>query len=470
MNLQKRIFLTFLAVVILLISTACAPHDSSNSSNSDTSSSADTNTNTTDTQTDNSNEDTHTDFYFEEFGTIPYFKGGKYYDSFPSGSGITQLFYKTVDQSKIDAYVEQLTSLGYQKTEENSINENRFITCYGEKGIIHLSYINYNKTLSIILDSLQNSVYKAEEPAYTKVTDSSLAVMSLTYEENNSDANGMSYVITLEDGRYVIIDGGHRNKDATYKDAYILYNYLKDNNKRSDGKIIIAAWIFTHDHSDHHGAFTEFAINYSSKTELQYYVQNFGDKSRYDQQPSGWLNDGIPNDLIANYYKNAKKIVPHTGQILTFCNTEFELLCSQESHAPNKIQWVNDASLVYRMTSNGVKTIFLADAEAQTTKLLQNFYEDALKSDIMQIAHHGYSGGTVALYRNISPQWSLWPTNQSTFEQRSNGGGNGNAQVQNAWAKQNTICYVSDGEIEILTFVGGEEKISVSTYKPNSNK
>ena len=409
--------------------------------------------------------------YCANLPDIPKYPNATYSATYPSGSGISQLYYKNASSAGIDNYVKQIENLGYKKTEDRSLNGNRFVTCYGDNGLVHISYLAYNKSLTVILDSLNGSIYKESEPTYTKVTDTSLAVMSLDYSSlsNQSDASGMSYVITLEDGRYIIIDGGYYKKTGG-KDHHILFNYLKDNNKRKDGKIVIAAWILTHDHSDHHGAFTNFAQEYASRVELQYYITNFGDKSRYNQQPSGWLNTNIPNELVANYYKNAKKIVPHTGQRLTFCNTTFDVICSQESHAPNKMEWVNDASLIFRMTANGVKTLFLADAEAQTTNLLNNMYGSTLKSDIMQIAHHGYSGGSVSLYQNVAPNWTLWPTNQTCFNERTTGGGIGNAQSQNKWARNNSTCYVADGNIEILKFVGGTSKISVTTYTPNKNK
>ena len=130
------------------------------------------------------------------------------------------------------------------------------------------------------------------------------------------------------------------------------------------------------------------------------------------------------------------------------------------------MEYINDSSIILRMTANGVKTLFLADAEAQTTNLLNNMYGSTLKSDIMQIAHHGFSGGSTALYQKVAPKWTLWPTSQECFNQRTNGGGNGNAQAQNKWARQNSTCYVGDDNIEILTFVGGSSKISVTTCAP----
>ncbi len=413
------------------------------------------------------------DSFSATLDAIPSFSGGTYSTTYPSGSGIKQLYYKSADASKINAYVARIEALGYIKVQDNSINGNRFVTCHSDKGLVHISYLNYNKSLTVILDSLSGAVYKGNEPAYTKVTETSLAVMSLDYDTtqekigSNYDASGMSYVITLEDGRYIVIDGGYGGA----KDHHILFNYLKNNNKRKDGKIVIAAWIFTHDHSDHYGGFVDFSNTYGTRVTLEYYLMNCGDKSRYDQQPSGWLpgtskDGGLPYYCLNKYFKTAKKIVPHTGQKITFCNTTFEIMCSQESHSPNKMEWVNDSSIILRMTANGVTTLFLADAEAQTTNLLNNMYGSTLKSDIMQIAHHGFSGGSTALYQKIAPKWTLWPTSQECFNQRTNGGGNGNAQAQNKWARQNSTCYVGDDNIEILTFVGGTSKISVTTCAP----
>ena len=420
-------------------------------------------------------KNTVVDGYCAPLSSVPRFSGATYSTTYPSGDGITQQYYTGANASKIDEYVTQIARLGFKKTEDNSINGNRFVTCYGKNGLVHISYLNHNKTLTVILDSLKGAVYKDSEPAYTKVTDTALAVMSLDYDTtqtkdgSNYDASGMSYVITLEDGRYIIIDGGY----SKAKDHHILFNYLKSNNKRKDGKIVIAAWIFTHDHSDHYGVFVDFSNTYGTRVTLQYYLMNCGDKSRYSQTPSGWLpgtskDGGLPHYCLNVYFKNAKKIVPHTGQKITFCNTTFEVMCSQESHTPSKMEWINDSSIILRMNANGVKTLFLADAEAQTTNLLNNMYGSTLKSDIMQIAHHGYSGGSTSLYQKIAPQYTLWPTSQECFNQRTTGGGNGNAQAQNRWARNNSTCYVGDDNIEVLSFAGG--KVTVTTLVPNKSQ
>lgn len=83
--------------------------------------------------------------------------------------------------SSINSFVTELSYLGYKKTEDNSIGGNRFVTCYGECGVVHISYLASKKSVTVILDSLKNSVYKTSEPSYTKVTDTSLALMSIDY-------------------------------------------------------------------------------------------------------------------------------------------------------------------------------------------------------------------------------------------------------------------------------------------------
>lgn len=502
MKTLKSIFLLFLTAAISIGTVACSsstttpsPDESQNSESqidstptTESGTEEDASSNDISSETLNQEESTNTPESSDQptppinntddisLTDIPKFTGGKYSKTYNIGDETSQLYYTRVNKESIADYVSLLSSLGYEKVEENATNDNLFISCYGKNGLVHLSYLNYNKTLSVILDPLKNSVYKIAEPEYQKVTDTSLAIMSLDYEnteatisENVHDASGMSYVVTLEDGRYVIFDGGywHKSSNGAARDACALYNFLKDNNKRPDKKIVIAAWIFTHDHSDHHGAFSTFCdYGYADKVELQYYIQNFGDKSRYKQQPSGWLSSGIP-DLIKENFKDAKKITPHTGQKITFCNTTFELVSSHENHVPSLVEWVNDASLIFRMEANGIKTLFLADAEAQTTRSLVNIYDASIKSDIVQVAHHGYSGGSINFYKLVAPSYSLWSTSQSCFEERTTGGGNGNAQAQNQWLRENTTCYVGDGDIEILTFIGGTAKITTEKYSPN---
>ena len=411
--------------------------------------------------------------YCAPLSEIPRYPNATFSKTYTSGIGTPQQYYTSANPSGINSYVATLAELGYKKTEDNSINGNRFVTCYGTGGLIHISYLNHNKSLSVILDPLKKSTYKLSEPSYTKITDTTLAVMSVDYVlKDNKAGGGMSYIVTLDDGRYIIFDGGHRYDPWQADDIFVIYNYLKENNKRKDGKIVIAAWILTHGHKDHSGAFNDFAKRYGSKVTLEYIIYSPANNDYVEQEGKNYyLIDELPT-IMSTYYKNTKAIIPHTGQKLTFCNVTFDVMYTHESRYPDNLRLVNDGSLVLRMTANGVTTMFLADLE--TDALFVNMYGSALKSDIVQTAHHGYSGGSQSLYQKIGASISLWTCSQAEYNERkvgTTGSGKGNAQVQNKWLATNTKThYVADGNIEILKFVGGTSKVTKTDYKPNATK
>ena len=73
-------------------------------------------------------------------------------------------------------------------------------------------------------------------------------------------ATGLSYIITLEDGRFVVFDGGGISSNNIEHD--VLWNALKTLYVKIYGRtptesepIHIAAWILTHNHWDHCYAF-----------------------------------------------------------------------------------------------------------------------------------------------------------------------------------------------------------------------
>ena len=173
--------------------------------------------------------------------------------------------YTDATYSDVIEYISALTDKGYTKSELSEPNGNIFATLLDEKskGLLHISYLKHDKSLKIITDPLIESIYKTAEPSYTKITDTSFAVIPLDYTHRElTDGHGMCYIITLEDGRFIIIDGGYGDYLAGEikkepRDSEIIYNYLKYNNKR-DGGITVAAWIFTHPHADHYSAFIKF--------------------------------------------------------------------------------------------------------------------------------------------------------------------------------------------------------------------
>ncbi|MBQ3055921.1 MAG: hypothetical protein IJC95_00345, partial [Clostridia bacterium] len=41
---------------------------------------------------------------------------------------------------------------------------------------------------------------------------------------------------------------------------------------------------------------------------------------------------------------------------------------------------------------------------------------DYLKSDVLQVIHHGLAGGNIAFYEKVMPEIVFWPSSQNRFE------------------------------------------------------
>ena len=84
---------------------------------------------------------------------------------------------------------------------------------------------------------------------------------------------------------------------------------------------------------------------------------------------------------------------------------------------------INNSSVVYRVTMNGIRILFLGDlARYGGSRLLQDVPPEELRADIVQMAHHGQNGVEEDVYRAIGASVCLWPTPQWLWD---NDGGSG---------------------------------------------
>ena len=348
--------------------------------------------------------------------------------SYQCGNKNELFYYTNAKKEEIASYISKLESVGYTLEQETYLNGNLFASLIAKEGLIHIKHSAHDNSAKILYDPLCENVYKPSEKDCERVTKTVLSVLPLDYSHREiTDANGMAFVITLEDGRFIIIDGGYGEyvsggEKKASQDAYLLYEYLRCENKSTDGKIKIAAWIITHPHEDHYGAFVKFSELYAKDVSVEYFIYNHGDPSTYSKQypADQFLAEKMPK-IIASCYKDSKVIKPHEGQILSFCDTEITVLHTHESCIPHFEPAPNDTSLVLRLTRNGKSVLFMADCDESVSALLVKNYGDFLKSDVLQINHHGYSGMTKELFDAVNPSYTIWTTSKKAFELRTNG-------------------------------------------------
>lgn len=206
-------------------------------------------------------------------------------------------------------------------------------------------------------------------------------------DEKDNPLVGMCYIVKLSDGRALLIDGGFPN-DACTENLWKTLNKMEiaaDEN----GKLQIAAWIFTHGHGDHIGTFRTFSAKYAARVAVEHFVYNLpGDNEVAPEE----CDEQSFERLIYSLYPGAKRVTPHAGVQYYFGNATVSMLYTPELYynSDQPISYFNDAGLVFQVTAGGASALFLGDAGEAPARIMTERYErTAFRSDILQILHHG---------------------------------------------------------------------------------
>ena len=318
-------------------------------------------------------------------------------------------------ESEFKAYVKKLEDFGFTKYSENAMPAGNSVlggnlSCVYTAEDMHV-FINWyvsQKTARIVftdpteLPSLEKPALTSADTAKTSIAQIGIAGL------------GMSYVIQLKDYSFIVIDGGTKASSNLTK----LYDYMVSKTP-SGKKPTIECWIFTHADPDHIGAPTEFLKNYMEKIELVSVASNFPDCSVQDTSQNDETIGGAIFTLenTINLFYAPKVYTIHTGQKFYFKGVEMEVLFTEEDTYPLKVNSYNDTSAMMRFTFDNGKTFtVLGDSTEQLSKQLANTYKEYLKSDILQLAHHGLIGGNEQLYKYIDPEICFWATSKERYE------------------------------------------------------
>ena len=226
---------------------------------------------------------------------------------------------------------------------------------------------------------------------------------------------GMSYVIQLRDGRFILIDGGVYNAE----DMKYLYELLAEKTPDNQ-KIVIAAWMFTHPHYDHIELASYFMQKYEADVDIRAFMYQFPDCEKMGALYAG--EERVSEDVrilkesISSSYPDAAIYTIHTGEKYNFQGAEIEILFTAEDADTQKLKSYNGTSAAWRITfDNGTTFLVLGDCDHYACREIAARYGDYVKSDILQLAHHGLVGGDKELYQLIDPQICFWATPEERF-------------------------------------------------------
>ncbi|MBE6553770.1 MAG: hypothetical protein E7666_05445 [Ruminococcaceae bacterium] len=341
--------------------------------------------------------------------------------------------YSGVEKDEFTSYVAKLQRMGYAVV-NYSMGNNSYALCSSYHSTTYVTHIAKDNTLRIYTD--KTGTTKSPALSTQSTTTAFPNFWQLSVDNHGSSANGgMSYVFEVEDGKFVIIDGGYN----TETEADNLYNHLVANTPAGKTPVIVG-WYISHWHSDHYGAMLAFSKKYSNVVDVEaFYYQG--------ALPSS----SVKNSLQANLWSDAIQYNGlHSGMSFNVGGLLFEVLFTREDNYPIVYKNENNNSMVVRVTAKSGNTtksfMVLGDILAwPSERIVYNFGDAAatvLKSDIVQVSHHGYEGATIELYNLIEAPMILWPMNV-VGEQA--GERDRNLNIFGSWVRKNTMYGDVDG-------------------------
>lgn len=262
----------------------------------------------------------------------------------------------------------------------------------------------------------------------------------------------MSYLIVSRNGHLIVIDGG------TSADAEYLLNLMKKVSNRENPHI--SAWFLTHPHSDHVNALMELVTNKPSDFSVERIYHHFPEPEFIkENEPNVYYTIKNFVDLSPTLEDRIK--IVEKGDIITVDNIVFEVLYTVDYSFTSNA--ANNSSAVYKMTAEGVSVLFLGDLGVEGgEKLLKTNTYDKIKSDIVQLAHHGQSGVGFEVYKAVSASLAMWCTPLWLWENNigSKGPGTGPWRVDETrgWLEQLGVkehIIAKDGTYKIILTNGG---------------
>ena len=219
----------------------------------------------------------------------------------------------------------------------------------------------------------------------------------------------MGYIIKTKNEKLIVIDGGNA------EDAQNLINKINENGGE------VECWFITHAHNDHVGAFVEIANNTNIKIKNIYASLN--DYSWYEKYESERIDftKRLIDTINSKNYKNIL-VELKLNEVIKIDNINAEILGIKNPEITENPG--NEQSTIIKFYIGDKSLLILGDIGENGSLKLLNTQRQKLKSDYVQMSHHGQNGATRQLYEVISPKVCLWPTTSCLWNNDSGEGYN----------------------------------------------
>lgn len=331
------------------------------------------------------------------------------YAYYGAGGDSYVLYQSVSSKGQFDGYCASLEAAGFTKHYDSVEGKAFYAYYYNDKAILSVSFSSSDNALRITVDHRDKSALPPLEPICDGTPSSAKPTLTLFGDHIYDVCDcGMGYIFRLSDGSFVIIDGG-MPWPATIPEAF--YDRIVE---LSEGrKIVVSAWILTHAHPDHTRVYVELSKSHGEDIDVRRVIYNFpGRLMQLGSCHNAWCVNEVRfvEEATARYASKPEFIRAYTGQHYNLPGMQIDMLFTLDDFKqPFFPQNFNATSLIFRITVEGQSFMFLGDADPTSIGILVAKYGEALKSDVVQVAHHGYYGGTKEGYDMIAAPIVLWP-------------------------------------------------------------
>ncbi len=211
----------------------------------------------------------------------------------------------------------------------------------------------------------------------------------------------MGFVLVTRAGNAIVIDGGRP------EDMPLLKQYINGRH--------ISAWILTHPHKDHISGFvSEFCENGLRDFDIEGVYYHFPPywelKQKTDVPDMAFFTKEL-EEVLAEFVRIEPSLssiahVVKQGESLDVDECHIDFLYTYHDGLYSDL--MNDASLVFSVQTPNKKVLFLGDLGPRGGDVLYEESRHLLKSDIVQMAHHGHMNVGMEVYAAIMPEACLW--------------------------------------------------------------
>ena len=367
-----------------------------------------------------------------EFAT----QSGKMRELYDCSLGNYQITYQNLNlqtaDAEVAAYQKSLEDAGYTLHQKNEINGSQFFTYTQGDTLVHCNYFKAMREFRIVYGPKTHLGSATPITDYEKKVTPSISIVGMT-------DNVLCMVYQAPDGSFVIVDGGWgtdsvetkiMNKGTSYEksitytrdvetDMANLWALLED--LCPDGEKPQVTWMITHADPDHICLPPVFMKEYKDRFDLNMVCYNFP-----DPETVGVVNGGGAAKFkgymdafigaVNKNFPNAAHMIFHTGEKLYLPGAEIEFLFTPEDYWPNSMPWMNHTSCAWRITSEGKTIMITGDCEIGLNNQMVTVFGNYLKSDMLQLNHHGSNGATLSFYKKIQPSVAFWASQQYNFD------------------------------------------------------